>query len=29
MAEVQVARRRAFDVWNEVPLVPQTTGMSC
>ena len=29
MADVQVARRRAFDVWNEVPLVPQTTGMSC
>ena len=21
--------RREFDVWNEVPLVPQTTGMSC
>ena len=20
---------RAFDTWNEVPLVPQTTGMSC
>ena len=21
--------RRVFDIWNEVPLVPQTTGMSC
>lgn len=29
MADVEVAVRRRFDVWNEVPLVPQTTGMSC
>ena len=26
---VDIDSRRAFDVWNEVPLVPQTTGMSC
>jgi hypothetical protein len=26
---VHTVRRRQFDVWNEVPLVPQLTGMSC
>ncbi len=26
---VETRTRRAFDVWNEVPLVPQLTGMSC
>jgi outer membrane protein OmpA-like peptidoglycan-associated protein len=26
---VTTETRRAFDVWNEVPLVAQTTGMSC
>jgi D-alanyl-D-alanine dipeptidase len=31
MPELHVASRRRteFDVWNEVPLVPQLTGMSC
>ena len=31
MPEMQVvsSERREFDVWNEVPLVPQLTGMSC
>lgn len=33
MADPRVETRtragRRFDVWNEVPLVPQTTGMSC
>jgi hypothetical protein len=29
MLETRVSERRAFDVWNEVPLVPQLTGMSC
>ncbi len=26
---VETRDERGFDVWNEVPLVPQTTGMSC
>lgn len=29
MAEAETKARRPFDVWNEVPLVPQLTGMSC
>lgn len=28
-AITETAVRRRFDVWNEVPLVPQLTGMSC
>ncbi|HSU14311.1 DUF2272 domain-containing protein [Longimicrobium sp.] len=27
--EMETRARRRFDVWNEVPLVPQLTGMSC
>ena len=27
--ETRVRSERRFDIWNEVPLVPQTTGMSC
>ncbi|MBN1656606.1 MAG: hypothetical protein JXA30_22735 [Deltaproteobacteria bacterium] len=26
---VEQQRQNHFDIWNEVPLVPQTTGMSC
>jgi V8-like Glu-specific endopeptidase len=29
MLETRISARRGFDVWNEVPLVPQLTGMSC
>lgn len=28
-ARTETRARRRFDVWNEVPLVPQLTGMSC
>jgi len=29
LARGETRTRRRFDVWNEVPLVPQLTGMSC